>query len=67
MSYYSKTYSPVKVSSKAYVVGSRNFYFIVGSIFIKVPSTLLLVETVESAFKFFSYTLFHRNFYIFQI
>ena len=50
-----------KASSKASIVW-LTLLKIIEFIFIKVPSTLLLVETVESVNKLSSYALIHRDF-----
>ena len=54
-----------KASLKARIVWSRNLE-ILDLILIKVPSTLLLVETVKGVFKFLSYLLLHRVFCCFS-
>ena len=48
------TFPVCKASLKARIVWSRNLE-ILDLILIKVPSTMLLVETVKGVFKFFSY------------
>ena len=58
------TFPVCKASLKARIVWSRNLE-ILDLMLIKVPSTMLLVETVKGVFKFFSYLLLHRLFCFF--